>query len=136
MAGGIQSDSDQPLSDINVTPLVDVMLVLLVIFILLAPMFAQALKVDLPNVAAPPSQEPIVVDVAMEVSGRLSMDGEHTSISSMIESLQLRIGDEPTLVVRLHADQVIPYGEVAAVMTALRGAGVQRLAFAMGGTTP
>ena len=53
MAGGIHpSDTDQPLSEINVTPLVDVMLVLLVIFILLAPMFAQALRVDLPKVAA------------------------------------------------------------------------------------
>lgn len=133
MAGGIHSsDADQPLSEINVTPLVDVMLVLLVIFILLAPMFTQALSVDLPKVAAPPSQEPRLVELMLNSDGQLLMDGEATTLVAMKEQLHVRITAEPALVVRLNADSDIHYGEVAAVMGAVRESGVVRLAFAMG----
>ena len=131
LAGGMQTHSDQPLSEINVTPLVDVMLVLLVIFILLAPMFTQALRVDLPKVSAPPSQELKVVDLALNREGQLLMDGDVISAEAMRHALQSRIADEPKLVVRLNADTAIPYGEVAAVMGMVRESGVQRLAFAM-----
>lgn len=132
MAGVQMSDSDQPLSEINVTPLVDVMLVLLVIFILLAPMFAQALRVDLPKVSAPPSQEPKVVDVELNLAGQMSLNGELLSAVALQQSLQTRAAAEPTLVVRLNADAQLPYAQVAELMGLVRSSGVQRLAFATG----
>jgi len=133
MAIGIQSsDSDQPLSDINVTPLVDVMLVLLVIFILLAPMFTQALSVDLPKVsAAAADEEQKAVDLVLDRDGQLLMDGDLITNVDLRHQLQTLLAAEPALVVRLSADTVIPYGEVAALMGVVRQSGVQRLAFAV-----
>ncbi len=134
MAGGNYSpDSGQPLSDINVTPLVDVMLVLLVIFILLAPLFVQALNVDLPKVAAPQSQEPRVAELVLEREGRLLLDGEVITAVALRQVLMLRLAESPQLVVRLHADARVSYGEVATLMGVVREGGVQRLAFATGG---
>ncbi len=134
MAGGIQlSDADQPLSDINVTPLVDVMLVLLVIFILLAPMFAQALRVDLPKVAAPQSKEPQVVDLVLNREGQLLLEGEILSLTAMQQVLGSRFAVAPELVVRLNADREVQYGTVATLMGAVHETGIQRLAFATSG---
>lgn len=133
MAGGIQpGDADQPLSEINVTPLVDVMLVLLVIFILLAPMFAQAMRVDLPKVAAPPSQEPNVVDVTLDREGRVLLNDVLHDEAGLRGALRERAAAEPGLVVRLNADTAIDYGAVAKLMGLVRESGVQRLAFATG----
>lgn len=69
MAGRALASNDTPMAEINVTPLVDVMLVLLVIFIVMAPLFAQALRVDLPQAEAPPLAEPRILDVELMRSG-------------------------------------------------------------------
>jgi biopolymer transport protein ExbD len=122
-------DPEEPISDINVTPLVDVMLVLLVIFIILAPLFAQALRVDLPEAEAPPSAEPVVADLTLEAGGQLSLDGKAVSAAALPELLAERQSQEPELVVRLSADEAVPYGEVAKLLSQVREAGVERLAF-------
>ena len=122
-------DADEPISDINVTPLVDVMLVLLVIFIILAPLFAQALRVDLPEAEAPPSAEPVVADLTLAADGTLSLDGETVAAKALPRLLAARQAESPELVVRLSADEAVPYGEVARLLARVREAGVERLAF-------
>ena len=122
-------DPEEPISDINVTPLVDVMLVLLVIFIILAPLFAQALRVDLPEAEAPPSAEPVVADLTLQANGKLSLDGRTVSAEALPDLLAKRQAAEPELVVRLSADEAVPYGEVAQLLSRIREAGVERLAF-------
>ena len=129
-------DADEPISDINVTPLVDVMLVLLVIFIILAPMFAQALRVDLPSAEAPPSAEPVVADLTLTAGGGLHLDSRAIERGALIPALKERIEQEPALVLRLSADQAVPYGEVARLLSDLREAGVERLAFRTRGPAP
>jgi len=122
-------DPEEPISDINVTPLVDVMLVLLVIFIILAPLFAQALRVDLPEAKAPPSAEPVVADLTLAANGSLALDGKPVTAKRLPDLLARRQAESPELVVRLSADQAVPYGEVAQLLSVVRKAGVERLAF-------
>ncbi len=132
MALGLDSgDHERPLSEINVTPLVDVMLVLLVIFILLAPLFAQALRVDLPRTGAPPLTEPTVVDLVVTADGGLRLDGEPLAAGALAAELGRRMAAEPRLVLRLGADRATPYQRLAEVLSRLEEMGVRRLAFAV-----
>ena len=130
MAGDPLGDHEQPLSEINVTPLVDVMLVLLVIFIVLAPMFAQALRVNLPRAQAPPLSEPVVVDLVLARDGGVSLDGVPVTEQDLPRLLRTRRRTAPDLVVRLGADAQTPYQGMATLLSLLRQAGIQRIAFA------
>lgn len=121
---------ETPLSEINVTPLVDVMLVLLVIFIIVAPMFSQALRVDLPKATAPTSSEPVVLDLTLNESGVISMNGVTTDLELLPDQLRERGEAEPELVVRIGADAKTDYQLVAQLLSKVRASGVTRLAFA------
>jgi biopolymer transport protein ExbD len=130
MAPGSRGDHERPLSEINVTPLVDVMLVLLVIFIILAPVFARALRVDLPRAAAPPLVAPAVADLVLRRDGTLELDGEPLGTQVVVDRLLGRRQAQPALVVRLGADGTTPYQSVAETLSLLRLAGIERIAFA------
>jgi biopolymer transport protein TolR len=130
MASGLLGDDDRPLAEINVVPLVDVMLVLLVMFIIAAPVFAQALRVDLPRAAAPASAEPVVATVILQADGAMELDGAPVERAALVLALGARLDEEPQLVVRLGADASVAYQEVAELLALLQRAGVQRLAFA------
>lgn len=121
---------ETPLSEINVTPLVDVMLVLLVIFIIVAPMFSQALRVDLPKAIAPSSTDPIVVDLSLDETGVLSINGDATNLDLLPEQLRERGEADPELVVRIGADAKTDYQKVAELLSKVRSSGINRLAFA------
>ncbi|MBF0188250.1 MAG: biopolymer transporter ExbD [Magnetococcales bacterium] len=131
MAGGVlkNSDPDQPLSEINVTPLVDVMLVLLVIFIIAAPLMAKALKVDLPQVAAPNDAEIIVVNLTVFAGGELELDNQHVAMDQLPHLLTQRFIEEPDAVLRLGSDGRTPYATIAHVLSIAQQNGIQRIAF-------
>ncbi|MDH4121530.1 MAG: biopolymer transporter ExbD [Deltaproteobacteria bacterium] len=120
---------DQPMAEINVTPLVDVMLVLLVIFIVMAPLFSQALSVNLPRVKAPAADSRDVTRLTMTMSG-MTLDGQAVTPDALVRELKHRVGLNPDLVVRLEAPGQVSYEQVARVMGWVREAGVGRLAFA------
>ncbi|MDR1395294.1 MAG: protein TolR [Deltaproteobacteria bacterium] len=114
------------MSEINVTPMVDVMLVLLIIFMVAAPMMTQGLEVDLPKVdarAMRTDQNLVVLTVLAD--GRVLLD--ETPLAS-IDSLDAQVREvmrtKNTQSIFLKADQAVPYGRVAAVMGALREAGI------------
>ena len=130
MGGGRGAPGRTTMSEINVTPLVDVMLVLLVIFIILAPLMAQALRVDLPRVAAPLLAEPEVADLVLREDGGLDLDGVALEREALIERLQARKARAPDLLVRLGADGNTRYQELAEVLSLLRKAQIERIAFA------
>jgi len=130
MATRTLSNNDAPMAEINVTPLVDVMLVLLVIFIVMAPLFAQALRVDLPQTQAPPLAEPKVLDVEITREGNLRVDHRPVTAQSLPAAIRDALAVNPDLVVRLGADQAVPYGRVAQVIADLQQAGAGKLAFA------
>ena len=128
MALRTRGDDEEMMSDINVTPLVDVMLVLLVVFIVTAPLLTNAVHVQLPKTAvtAPPEQKRTVT-VSIDVQGKVFFDQREVPLEAVeLELRQLKAVDpEPTL--HLQADQAVPYGQVARVMAAIERAGINRL---------
>ncbi|HSC86804.1 MAG TPA: biopolymer transporter ExbD [Polyangiaceae bacterium] len=125
-AGG--GDADEVVSEINVTPLVDVMLVLLVVFIVTAPLLAQAIKVNLPKTAKTALAEdrkPIALSV--DSAGRVYVDRTEVELSRLEDDLKAIKAKRSELAIHLHADQAVNYGQVAKVMAAVDRAGVSRL---------
>ena len=120
--------SDDVMSDINVTPLVDVMLVLLVIFIVTAPLLTNAVKVHLPQTATTaPLEQKAAVTVSVDAQGKVYMDKVELALSALEPELKkLRIG-QPDIAVHLSADEASNYGLVAKVMSAVDRAGVTKL---------
>lgn len=120
----------QPMSDINMTPLVDVMLVLVVIFILTAPLMASSIRLDLPrSEGATPGAAPQFITLVVDASGQAFLDDQPLSQPALAERLR-RIGAErPDTEVQLRADAAVPYGRVVEVMGAAHMAGLQRIGF-------
>ncbi len=119
-----------PMSDINMTPLIDVMLVLLVIFMITAPLMTASLKLDLPKVAGGSATEgPQLVAIALTADGGLYLGEEKIAP----ESLPARLADaarrRPDSEVQLRSDQAVPYGRVAELIGQLQQAGLNRIAF-------
>jgi biopolymer transport protein ExbD len=128
MPGGLGSPGhNRPIGEINVTPLVDVMLVLLVIFILTAPLLAQAIRVNLPRVAAQTPAEPEVVRLALYADGHAELDGAPVDAQRLRQRLADALVLRPDLVLTLDADEDVAYRRVAELLAAARQAGVQRL---------
>jgi biopolymer transport protein ExbD len=121
----------QPMSEINTTPLVDVMLVLLVIFIITAPLFHQAVPVDLPKVdSSKLDDKPKVVQVAIDAEGRVYVDGAAAGADALDTAFAGRvIPGAPMPEVHLRGDRATRYERVTAVMAAAQKAGLTRIAF-------
>jgi biopolymer transport protein TolR len=128
MAGGADDGADGAFSGINVTPLVDVMLVLLVIFMVTAPMMQQGVAVDLPNAAgAALPQEDTVIIVSVTVDGQLFLNDTKMDLGALTERLLAIREEKPLTVVYLRADNDASYGNVVSVMAALKRAGIEKL---------
>ena len=115
-------------SDINVTPLVDVMLVLLVIFMVTAPIIQQGVQVNLPQVrtnAIPVSEEPLVVTVAK--NGRIYLNDNAVSLAELGQKLRAVKKLKADKQVNLRADQEVRYGTVMKTIAEIKQAGIEKL---------
>ncbi len=130
MARPRQRTRKLPMAEMNVVPYIDVMLVLLVIFMITAPLLAQGVKVDLPQLASEPLEpeqlEPLLVTVDARGDYFLSVgEGKENAITP--ETLMNRVAavlrNQPTTPVMVRGDKNVNYGEVVAVMSLLQGAG-------------
>ena len=116
------------ISNINVTPLVDVMLVLLVIFMVTAPILQQGVNINLPKVrAAALTGEEQQLVVAVNRNGQVYLNDTPTQIAELGPKLQAILKLRPDRQVYLRADQNVRYGEVMRVIATVKGAGVERL---------
>ena len=128
MAGRVSSSDLEDLAEINVTPLVDVMLVLLIIFIITAPMLAQGLKVNLPKQDAPglaeDGPEPLILTIT---SDRVILIGdEPIHLQLLADRVGALLGGQARPVY-LKVDETVPYGEVIRVMAVLHSVGVEQI---------
>ena len=115
--------------EINVTPFIDVMLVLLIIFMVAAPLATVNVPVDLPASNAPPTpknEEPVVLSVAGDLS--LSLGDKEVSLEQLAEVLDMATGKDRDQRIFLRADRAVAYGEVMDVMNRLRDVGYLKVA--------
>ncbi|GKS96520.1 biopolymer transporter ExbD [Acidovorax sp. SUPP2825] len=120
----------QPMSDINMTPLVDVMLVLVVIFILTAPLLASSIRLDLPRAdGATPGAPPQSVTVVLDKEGQAYLDDVPLAPQALAARLAQLAREQPDTEVQLRADTAVPYGRVVEVMGAANAAGLRRIGF-------
>jgi biopolymer transport protein ExbD len=122
-------DNDEVLSEINVTPLVDVMLVLLVVFIVTAPLLTNSIPINLPKteaVAPPEQKDPLVVSI--DGQGKLFIDKDEIQAELLEFNLAQAKAKDPEVRVQLQADDGVNYGEVARAMAAIERAGITKLA--------
>jgi biopolymer transport protein ExbD len=124
------ADLFEPMAEINVTPLVDVTLVLLVVFIIAAPLLTYAIKLDLPAAqAAPAGPAPAAIDVSIDASGALFWNGSAVDSHGLDERLRQAAGALPQPELHLRADRAARYEVVAQLLSAAQRAGVQHIGF-------
>jgi biopolymer transport protein TolR len=118
------------MSEINVTPLVDVMLVLVVIFIITAPLLASSVRLDLPRTdAAQAGQAPAFVTLAVDKTGQAYLNDKPVNAEQLAQGLAQAAAKNPDTEVQLRADTAVPYGRVVEVMGAAQKAGLNRMGF-------
>ena len=126
-----------PMSEINVTPMMDVMLVLLVIFMVTAPFLLQAVPVSLPKTAPVAKLIPVnKVELIIDADGNVYVDQDQIAGENLETQLQARLKADPELAVQLKADYRVAYGRIAEVMAAVNRAGIVRMSFVTASTQP
>lgn len=113
------------MSEINVTPLVDVMLVLLIIFMVTAPLMHQGLDVELPNAKGKELPSEQRIDITIVKDGSIQLDGGRVTMEQLGRKLREMNASQPSVFLR--ADKSVPYGLVVEVMAEIKGAGLERL---------
>ena len=119
----------RPLSEINVTPLVDVMLVLLIVFMITAPMLAAGMKVELPqaNAAQPlDPKEPVVI--TLQKDGKLFIGKDEISRDGIVQAVRAKLGTEQDRAIHLRGDRDVAYGEMVTLMDKLAANGFAKVA--------
>jgi biopolymer transport protein ExbD len=130
MSFGRLGESNEPMSEMNVIPLVDVMLVLLVIFIVTAPVITHSVQLELPRASSTPSEQTVdSVILSLDAAGRLHWDSARIDQEVLFGRLQEAVAANPELAVYLRADRDTRYEILAQIMADARRAGVGRLGF-------
>ncbi|HET6719207.1 MAG TPA: biopolymer transporter ExbD [Rhodocyclaceae bacterium] len=133
MAFGSISDGDDAagdLAEINMIPLIDVMLVLLVIFIVTAPLLTHAVKVELPKASSTPNLTPPAnVQLAIDANAQVFWNGAPVDANQLGEHLRVAAALTPQPELHLRAERTTPYEKVAEVMAASARAGLSRIGF-------
>jgi biopolymer transport protein ExbD len=129
--GGFDSRKNQPpMADINVVPLVDVMLVLLVIFIITAPLLTHSVKIDLPKAFSNPNiTKPDHIEFAIREDGSLYWNGEQVQQNSLPARFEIEAKKQPQPELHIRADRFAHYEEVAKVMSVAAKTGLVRIGF-------
>jgi biopolymer transport protein ExbD/biopolymer transport protein TolR len=126
-----------PMSDINMTPLIDVMLVLLVIFMITAPLMTSSLKLDLPKTeGARPTDAAQFITVAVDPQGKLYWGDEVLETDALKRRVREAAQRNPATEVQLRADKSVPYGRIAELIGLVQEGGLVRIGFVTESSAP
>ncbi len=130
MSFGTSESDDDVMSEINMTPLVDVMLVLLIIFIITIPVINHAVKLDLPHASSQPNDvKPPHIDVVIDAEGTVSWNGAVVDEAALKARIAETALQSPQPELHLRADRKTPYENVARLMSAAQGGGMNKIGF-------
>jgi biopolymer transport protein TolR len=125
-----RTTGDPPMSEINVTPLVDVMLVLVVIFIITAPLLASSIRLDLPKAeGTQPGDAPKFLTLVVDKAGQSFLNDKPVTPEQLATQLAAAARQNPETEIQLRADQGVAYGKVVEVMGLVHKAGLSRIGF-------
>ena len=125
-----RTPGQQPMSEINMTPLIDVMLVLLVIFIITAPLLTSTIKLDLPKADVPSAAAaPAAVALVVDVTGQVFLNDLPVALEALSTRLTQTAQVNPDTEVQLRADAAVPYGRIVEIMGTAQKAGLNRIGF-------
>ena len=131
------SEGSRPITDINVTPLVDIILVVLIIFMATAPLMdRKALRVDVPSAKHHERAGLEALEVSFDASRTLRLGGAVIGQEELARSLGERLRGDPELRVILSADQALPYGDIVGVLDLIRGTGLRKISLQVKGGQP
>lgn len=120
----------QPMSEINTTPLVDVMLVLLVIFIITAPLLTHAVKIDLPQATSQPLEEkPEVIDLAVDAEGKIFWNDSEIQVDDLATRMADEAAKQQQPELQIRADKNTRYQVLAEVLAKAQTAGMKKVGF-------
>ncbi|MGL6205066.1 MAG: ExbD/TolR family protein [Giesbergeria sp.] len=130
MAFGTQDDADDVMNEINMTPLVDVMLVLLIIFIITVPVMKHSVQVDLPRAANQPEEvKPETIRLSVTADGSYFWNGQAVSETDLSSMMQTEAAKEPQPDLHIRGDREVRYERVAQAMASAQRAGLRKIGF-------
>jgi biopolymer transport protein ExbD len=130
MAFGTQDDTDEVMNEINMTPLVDVMLVLLIIFIITVPVMKHAVNIDLPRASNQvPSSKPDTLRLSVDAQGRYFINDTPVADEALAPQLQAAAAKNPQPDLHIRGDKAVRYERVAQAMAAAQQAGLRKIGF-------
>lgn len=130
MAFGIQDDSDEVMNEINMTPLVDVMLVLLIIFIITVPVMKHAVNIDLPSANNQPQDvKPETIRLSVDGDGNYYWNQDKVTDADLLPMLRAEAAKSPQPELHIRGDKDVRYERVAQAMAAAQQAGLHRIGF-------
>ena len=130
MAFGTQDDTDEVMNEINMTPLVDVMLVLLIIFIITVPVMKHAVNIDLPRATNQPQDvKPETIRLSVDADGSYYWNGSSIADAALATMLKAEAGKQPQPELHIRGDRDVRYERVAQAMAAAQQAGLKKIGF-------
>ncbi|SDP20557.1 biopolymer transport protein ExbD [Rhodoferax sp. OV413] len=130
MAFGTQDDADEVMNEINMTPLVDVMLVLLIIFIITIPVMKHAVNIDLPRATNQVQDvKPETIRLSVNAQGEYYWNENKVADADLVPMLQAEAAKEPQPELHIRGDKEVRYERVAQAMAAAQQAGVKKIGF-------
>ena len=137
MAFGTQDDTDEVMNEINMTPLVDVMLVLLIVFIITVPVMKHSVNIDLPRATSTPQQaRPETIRLAVDARGQYWWNDLQLAEKDLAPRLQAEAARTPQPELHIRGDKAVRYEKVAVAMAAAQQAGLHKIGFITEPRTP
>jgi len=130
MAFGTQDDTDEVMNEINMTPLVDVMLVLLIIFIITVPVMKHSVNIELPRASSQPQEaKPETLRLAVDAQGKYWLNDAPVDDADLQRTLKVEAAREPQPELHIRGDKDVRYERVAQAMSAAQQSGLKKIGF-------